>query len=90
MAKKSKRQRLPLVSSERLMAALIRLGFTADPKPSGGSHLSLYRERPDGTKDVTTVVLGKKELPRGTLRAILRLAKVSDDQFIAALQRKTR
>ena len=72
------------------MAALIRLGFQPDPSPSGGSHLSMYRERPDGTKDVTVVVLGKREIPRGTLRDILRLGNISDAEFLAVLRKRRR
>lgn len=83
-------QRLPLVSSAKLVRALIRLGFSADPHPSGGSHLSMYRERPDGRRDVTVVVLGKKEIPRGTLRDILRLGNVSDAEFLRVLGRRRR
>jgi hypothetical protein len=48
----------------------------------------MYRERTDGTKDITVVVLGRKEIPRGTLRSILKLASVSEDQFIRALGRR--
>jgi predicted RNA binding protein YcfA (HicA-like mRNA interferase family) len=72
------------------VAALRRLGFVADPEPSGGSHLSMYRQRPDGTKDVTVVVLGKREIPRGTLRAILKLGKVSESDFLDALRKRRR
>lgn len=80
--------RLPLVSSKDLLSALRRLGFKELPKSTGGSHLSLYRERPDGTKDTTVIVLGKREIPRGTLANILRLAGVSRDEFIKALGKR--
>lgn len=72
------------------MSALLRLGFVPDPNPSGGSHLSMYRERPDGTKDVTVIILGKKEIPRGTLRSILKLGSVSESEFLRALGKRRR
>ncbi len=50
----------------------------------------MYRERADGTKDVTVVILGKKQIPRGTLRSILKLGKVSDAKFIGALRKGRR
>ena len=66
------------------MSALLRLGFVPDPNPSGGSHLSMYRQRPDGTKEVTVIILGKKEIPRGTLRNILKLGNISEVEFLLA------
>ena len=45
----------------------------------------MYRENADGTKDVTVIVLNMAELPKGTLQGILRLAKVSKQQFRDAL-----
>ena len=50
----------------------------------------MYRQRPDGAKDVTVVVLGRKEIPRGTLRDILGLASVSDEEFLRALRKGRR
>ena len=76
---------LPLVSSDRLVAALRRLGFTDGPY-HGSSHNSMWRQRDDGGKDVAVVVLAKKEIPRGTLKAILELANVSPEEFRRALK----
>ncbi len=52
--------------------------------------MTMFRERPGGAKDVTVVVLGKKEIPRGTLRDILRLGNVSDVEFLRALRKGRR
>lgn len=82
----SKPTRLPLVSSAQLVAALHRLKFVDGPA-KGSSHASMWRPRPDGGKDVTTVVLGKKEIPRGTLKGILELARVTQSEFLAALRK---
>jgi predicted RNA binding protein YcfA (HicA-like mRNA interferase family) len=72
------------------MSALLRLGFVPDPNPSGGSHLSMYRGRPDGAKDVTVIILGRKEIPRGTLRGILRLGNISESDFFRAVGKRRR
>jgi hypothetical protein len=48
----------------------------------------MYRERPDGAKDVTVVVLAKREIPRRTLRSILKLGNVSEAEFLRALRRR--
>lgn len=77
--------RLPLVSSDKLIAALHRLGFNDGPY-KGSSHNSMWRPRDGGGKDVTSVVLAQKEIPRGTLKAILELANVSAADFKRALK----
>ena len=79
--------RLPLVSSAQLVAALHRLGFQDGPA-KGSSHVSMWRARPDGGKDVTSVVLGRKEIPRGTLRGILEVANVAETDFLSALGKR--
>jgi len=72
------------------MSALLRLGFVPDRNPSGGSHLSMYRERPDGAKDMTVIILGKREIPRGTLRSMLKLGNVSESEFLRAVGKRRR
>lgn len=62
------------------MGALRRIGFT-EVKKSRGRHQSFRK----GSR-VTVVVLGKREVPRGTLRGILELAGVSADEFLANLR----
>lgn len=59
-----------------------------DTEGSGGSHISMYRARLDGNNDVTTLIRSKTEIPRGTLTHILRLARVTNNDFIAALRRR--
>jgi predicted RNA binding protein YcfA (HicA-like mRNA interferase family) len=77
---------LPLTSSDRTIAALRRLGFLDGPT-KGSSHISMFRPRADGGKDVTSVVTGKKEIPRGTLKGILEVARVTQIEFLAALNK---
>lgn len=47
----------------------------------------MFRYRIDGANDVCTVVLGKREVPRGTLRSILKQAGVSLRTFNGALRK---
>lgn len=75
---------MPLVSSGRAVKALERLGF--QKARSSGSHQTMHRKRDDGGTDVLVITLGKREIPRNTLRAALRQGKVSVDEFIAALR----
>lgn len=70
---------LPLVSSDKVLAALARAGFTVEH--ISGSHAALKRDT-----RVTVVVLGKKEIPRGTLKNILKLAGISEAEFRAFLK----
>lgn len=73
--------KLPLYSSDEIINALIRGGFEIARK-SKGSHQTLKRPRPEGGTDVTVVTIGKKEVPRGTFKNILRLANVDIDDFL--------
>lgn len=76
---------LPLCSSREVIAALRRDGFRPKKKSSGGSHQVFMKELPNGRKRVVPVPLGKKEIPRGTLASILRLAGLSREQFLELL-----
>lgn len=70
---------LPLVSSRELLAAPKRAGFV--PHFGSGSHATLKRPRPDGGHTVVVVVLGKKEIPRPTLKSILAQAGLGEAEF---------
>jgi len=75
---------LPLVSSNRVLTALRRLGFIDGPA-KGSSHLSMHRLRADGKIDVVSVVLDQNPMPRGTLHGILKTGNVSHLDFLKAL-----
>ena len=75
---------VPLVSSKKTVAALRRLGFT-DARTEG-SHMTMKRKRDEGGFDITVVVLGMKEIPRGTLRQALALGGVTVEEFSDALR----
>lgn len=66
---------LPLVSSDEVTRVLLRCGFAH--LRTRGSHLILVRDHPAATVSVPV----RRELPRGTLRSILRAAGLSDEQF---------
>ena len=65
--------------------ALTRAGFRA-ARRSRGSHQTFARVHADGHKDITVVVLGKREIPRGTPRSIIRSAGLSVEEFRALLR----
>ncbi|MGI8553575.1 MAG: type II toxin-antitoxin system HicA family toxin [Dehalococcoidia bacterium] len=71
---------IPLCSSNDVINALQRAGFTP-ARSASCSHQFMVRELMDGTKRTATVVLGKKEIPRFTLRGILRQANMTEDEF---------
>lgn len=70
-------EKLPRVDRQQLIRALKRAGFAEQQQR--GSHLHLKRES-DG-KRVTVPVHKGRIAPIGTLRAILRDADISADQF---------
>jgi predicted RNA binding protein YcfA (HicA-like mRNA interferase family) len=75
---------LPLVSSERVLSALRRLGCY-EPRRASGSHQPVCRNTERGR--LTSVVkLAQHEVKRGTLAAILRQLDFSEDEFVAALR----
>ena len=68
--------KLPAISGKELARALERSGFVL--KRQSGSHLLF--EHPDGR--ITTVpVHSSKDVPKGTLKAILRDIEITNDQL---------
>lgn len=68
---------LPRVSGDEVIAALKKLGFARVRQR--GSHVVLKRVTPDGT--IGCVVPRHKELAEGTLRGILKQARLSAEEF---------
>ena len=77
--------RLPLCSSAQVVSALGRLGCYPG-KAKSSSHQSFHRRISDGRVVTAPVVLGKKEVPRGTLRSILALLEIPAEQFMGVLR----
>ena len=71
--------KLPVVSGAQCVRALEKAGFVVYRQR--GSHITLIRAEPRGQ----TTVPNHKELDRGTLRAIIRPAGLSVDEFVALL-----
>ena len=76
---------MPPCSSRQLAAALERLGCYYT-KTGSGSHRTYRRNLPDGAILRAPIVLGQREVKRGTLRSILRLLQISEADFIRALR----
>lgn len=70
---------LPVISGKRCVNALEKIGFIVHSQK--GSHIILVRNNPK----IRISVPNHKELDRGTLRAIIRQANLTVDQFIDLL-----
>jgi len=73
--------KLRRVSGQEAIRALERLGFVQGRQR--GSHVVLKKQTPEG--EVGCVVPLHRELAIGTLRGILRQAKVTPDEFMENL-----
>ena len=73
---------MPIISGRQAIAALEKLGYQVVRQK--GSHVRL-RHPTDSRRQPTTVPL-HKELKAGTLRAIIRDAGLSTEDFVALLQ----
>ena len=67
--------KLPVISGRELVRLFGRIGFQFDRQK--GSHIILVRANPP----TTLTVPDHRELDRGTLRAILRQAGITVDEF---------
>lgn len=74
--------KLPSVDPDDCIKALQKAGFYISRQK--GSHVQMRRNEPQPARTVP-VPTSKKPLPRGTLRAIIRQAGMSVDDFIALL-----
>jgi predicted RNA binding protein YcfA (HicA-like mRNA interferase family) len=70
------------VSGQETVRALEKMGFVQIRQR--GSHVILKKQTTQG--DIGCVVPLHKELAIGTLRGILRQAKISVDEFLSALK----
>jgi len=76
--------KLPLCSSAKIITVLQKNGFYPG-KSKAGSHQSYHKDLPNGHKLSVTVVVGKKEVPRFTLKDWLKRAHKSEEHFLAHL-----
>jgi predicted RNA binding protein YcfA (HicA-like mRNA interferase family) len=71
--------KLPVISGQECVTTLQKAGFYVTRQK--GSHISLRRDDPIGK----VTVPNHKELDRGTLRAIIRQAGLTVDEFVDLL-----
>jgi predicted RNA binding protein YcfA (HicA-like mRNA interferase family) len=72
--------RLPSLTPRQLVAALEKLGFVVVRVV--GSHYQMFNA---ATRRHTTVPYHNRDLPRGTVNAILQQSGVSRDEFLRVL-----
>ena len=76
--------KLPILPTEKIVRALRKKGFEFAPKRGKGSHLALVGT--DATGRTRLVIIPKrKDVPIGTLQAILEQADLSRDEFLELL-----
>lgn len=73
--------RLPIISGRDAAKAFKAAGFVELSRRGKGSHMALAREDP---KALLTIP-DHRELRRGTLRALIRQAGLTTDEFVALL-----
>ena len=71
--------KLPIISGAKCIKALEKTGFMIIRQR--GSHIVLFKEE----LNITVIIPNHKELDRGTLRAIIRQANLTVDEFIQFL-----
>lgn len=72
--------KLPVVSGREVVRVLEKLGYQFDRQR--GSHITLRQEQPPHRR---MTVPDHAEVAKGTLRAIIRQAGISVDEFISLL-----
>ena len=75
--------KLPILSSKKVIKALIKAGFEDAPRKGKGSHIALVKQT-SGTARLV-IIPKRKSLPRGTLRAILDQAGLTREEFLDLL-----
>lgn len=73
-------ERLPSLGPQEVIRALERAGWTV--LRQRGSHASLGKE---GMPYIITVPLHRRDLPRGTLRGIIKDAGLTPKEFVSLL-----
>ncbi len=69
--------KLPVVRPDRLLRVLLRLGF-AETRVKGSHH---FLRHPDGRVTTVSTHGGSKEVPTGTLAAILSDVRITADEL---------
>ena len=72
--------KLPLLSGKEVIKALNKLGYAVDHQT--GSHVIMRQQQPPFRR---LTVPNHKEIAKGTLRAIIRQAGLTVDEFVKLL-----
>ena len=70
-------QELPVLKSKEVVEVLLRAGFTI--KRQTGSHVILYKTE---LRRPLSIPVHAKDLPKGTLRTIIRQANLTIEEFL--------
>lgn len=76
--------KLPIISSRDIIRVLLKTGFEYAPKRGKGSHSAFVKK--DSEKTRLVIVPDRKEIPKGTLLAILDQAGLSKDDLLRLLE----
>jgi len=76
-------KRLPSISSQRIISVLRKAGFIYAPNRGKGSHRAFVRL--DQNKTRLVIVPEGRDIPKGTLPAIIEQAGLSRDEFLNLL-----
>ncbi len=76
--------KLPILSSDKIIRALRRAGFTFAPKRGKGSHTAMVGIDAQGRTRLV-IVPKRKDVPVGTLTAIIQEAGLERESFLALL-----
>jgi predicted RNA binding protein YcfA (HicA-like mRNA interferase family) len=76
--------RFPIISSKEIVKALRAAGFENAPKRGKGSHIAMIKRDNDRTRLV--IIPDRKNIPRGTLRAILDQAGLTREELQSLLE----
>lgn len=77
--------RLPVLSSKEVIRVLNKAGFEYAPKKGKGSHTAFVKKEKDRVRLV--IVPDRKEIPRGTLLAILDQAGLTREDLLRLLEK---
>lgn len=77
--------KLPVLSTREVIKVLKKAGFDYAPKRGKGSHTAFVKKDTDRTRLV--IVPHRKEIPKGTLLAILDQAGITKEDLLKLLKR---
>jgi predicted RNA binding protein YcfA (HicA-like mRNA interferase family) len=77
--------KLPSLSTLQVVRVLRQAGFVDAPVRGKGSHTALTKTEPNGTLRLV-IVPDRKDIPIGTLVAIIKQAGLTRDQFLDLLR----